>query len=348
MQNTARASGLINAVLRSITRLDPKTKPRGEAEVLSRSSFAVDFEKLVYFNTPVFPKPHSAPDRHLAAVLSKPVAYVTHLRKIFGDDVAGKILLRNNVRPVVTLRVDGDELDIPAAAELSAHAEMPRFLVAAGGWNGVIEEWVTRGTLSPQDPTAAKPVLALKEWGVKEQRGVSGKILDLCAGLGTKTIQAARAFREATVTGTDIATDKLEKLSARAKKVKAFNIVVTPMKDVQGTFDAVLVDVPCSNTGVFAKRVQSRWRWPMMEFAVLRGLQLKLLGQAAERVAAGGVIVYSTCSLDPQENEKLIYQFLQQTPGRFAVAEEKATLPSLTSDPLLTHDGGYYCILKAT
>jgi 16S rRNA (cytosine967-C5)-methyltransferase len=108
----------------------------------------------------------------------------------------------------------------------------------------------------------------------------------------------------------------------------------------------VLVDAPCSNTGVMAKRVQSRWRWPKLDHAALRELQLKLLRQAAESLVGGGILVYSTCSIDPAENEKLVAQFLGEGERRFEKVHEEGTLPSLTNDAAGTWDGGYFAVLR--
>jgi 16S rRNA (cytosine967-C5)-methyltransferase len=75
-------------------------------------------------------------------------------------------------------------------------------------------------------------------------------------------------------------------------------------------FDRVLVDVPCSNTGVMRRRVDLRWRIQPEEIQRLCNLQLNLLKQAAPRVKSDGVLVYSTCSLEPEENQEVVKQFL--------------------------------------
>ena len=110
-------------------------------------------------------------------------------------------------------------------------------------------------------------------------------------------------------------------------------------------FDLVLVDVPCSNTGVFAKRVQSRWRWPTLDSGALAKLQTTLLQQGAAALARGGTLVYSTCSIDPTENEKRIAAFLAASPT-LKLLHEESTLPSLdaTTSP---HDGGYFAMLAS-
>jgi 16S rRNA (cytosine967-C5)-methyltransferase len=77
----------------------------------------------------------------------------------------------------------------------------------------------------------------------------------------------------------------------------------------------VLVDAPCSNTGVMRRRVDLRWRLRREEIHRLRTQQLALLGQAAGHVKPDGILVYSTCSLEPEENADVITDFLQAQPG---------------------------------
>jgi 16S rRNA (cytosine967-C5)-methyltransferase len=91
-------------------------------------------------------------------------------------------------------------------------------------------------------------------------------------------------------------------------------------------FDRVLVDAPCSNTGVMRRRVDLRWRIQPAEIERLRAAQLDLLQQAATRVKPGGVLVYSTCSLEPEENGEVVKQFLSDHAG-FKLESERELLP---------------------
>src|SRR6185295_4546256 len=117
------------------------------------------------------------------------------------------------------------------------------------------------------------------------------------------------------------------------KQVKQLNTAIQSLEGIEEnkeklSYDLVLVDVPCSNTGVFAKRVQSRWRWPTLDRAALADLQNKLLKQGAALVGDAGTLVYSTCSIDPTENEKRVAAFIAANPG-FRILHEEITLPSL-------------------
>jgi 16S rRNA (cytosine967-C5)-methyltransferase len=81
------------------------------------------------------------------------------------------------------------------------------------------------------------------------------------------------------------------------------------------TLDRVLVDAPCSNTGVMRRRVELRWRLNEDEICRLQSVQLELLGRMAQLLKPGGTLVYSTCSLEPEENENVISKFLEAQPG---------------------------------
>ena len=90
--------------------------------------------------------------------------------------------------------------------------------------------------------------------------------------------------------------------------------------------DRILVDAPCSNTGVMRRRVDLRWRIRPQEIERLRAMQLDLVRQAAALLKPGGTLVYSTCSLEPEENSGVVKQFLHEQPG-FKLECERESLP---------------------
>ena len=91
-------------------------------------------------------------------------------------------------------------------------------------------------------------------------------------------------------------------------------------------FDRILIDAPCSNTGVMRRRVDLRWLIQPAEIERLRATQLVLLKQAATVLKPGGVIVYSTCSLEPEENGEVAKEFLSEHSG-FKLTRERELLP---------------------
>jgi 16S rRNA (cytosine967-C5)-methyltransferase len=106
-----------------------------------------------------------------------------------------------------------------------------------------------------------------------------------------------------------------------------------------GPFDAALVDVPCSNTGVLGRRPEVRWRLRPRDFPKLVLLQTRLLIQAVERVRLGGTLVYSTCSIEPEENSQVVRAVLRAFPDLHLQAEEEQV-------PGRTADGGYWARLE--
>jgi 16S rRNA (cytosine967-C5)-methyltransferase len=147
------------------------------------------------------------------------------------------------------------------------------------------------------------------------------------------------------ITACDIDSKRLEIVRTLAQRLglKGIDLVVMGEKGEPplGPFDAALVDVPCSNTGVLGRRPEVRWRLKPNEFEHLIRLQTRLLIQAIERVKPGGAIVYSTCSIEPDENERVVAGVCQAMKA-VALEAEHHSIPGLPSD------GGYWARLRKT
>jgi 16S rRNA (cytosine967-C5)-methyltransferase len=118
------------------------------------------------------------------------------------------------------------------------------------------------------------------------------------------------------------------------------------MKDVNRpikTFDRVLIDTPCSNSGVLARRPEARYRQDAQTLRSLEKLQRNILLDTVNSVAPRGLLIYSTCSVWPEENEQIAQWFLAEHP-QFTLLRERSTLPSFDSDPARYHDGGYFAV----
>ncbi len=136
------------------------------------------------------------------------------------------------------------------------------------------------------------------------------RVLDLAAGAGGKSLALAAIMRnEGEIVAADIRFDALVELERRAARASATNIRTA--KDVQGDFDIVLVDAPCSGTGTWRRQPELRWRLTQERIAELMTTQDKLLAQAAAHVKPGGRLVYATCSILPSENEDRVAAFLE-------------------------------------
>lgn len=166
-------------------------------------------------------------------------------------------------------------------------------------------------------------------------------VLDLCAAPGGKTTLAAQIMNN---TGRIVAYDSNPERLALVRE-NCTRLGVTCV-DIHGhdpagiQFDKVLVDAPCSNTGVLRRRIESRWRLTPEEIGSLRDTQLALLARAALATKRDGAIVYSTCSLEPEENTEVIERFLQKHP-EFEREDQRELLPMRD-----LVDGAFVCRLS--
>ena len=153
-------------------------------------------------------------------------------------------------------------------------------------------------------------------------------VLDLCAAPGGKTTFLAQLMRNrGRIVASDLDLTRLKLIRDNCARL-GVKIVEPRLVDAAKpeVFDRILVDAPCSNTGVMRRRVDLRWRIQAAEIARLRATQIELLGQAAARLAPGGVIVYSTCSLEPEENGEVVKQFLASH-AQFELETQRQLLP---------------------
>ena len=196
-----------------------------------------------------------------------------------------------------------------------------------------------------QDSTAAEAMQA-----VGAQPGWT--IADVCAAPGGKSIALAMQMNDTgLILASDVDKKRLQKVRQNAERMRINSIeVVLPAQiDEKSrackTLDAIVLDVPCSNTGVLARRVEARHRVRKNEFESLLKTQMQLLEHAVTLCQQKTRLVYSTCSIQPQENQQQIQQFLSQHP-QFIVQKEKLTLPALKTETLFDHDGGYVAVLQ--
>jgi 16S rRNA (cytosine967-C5)-methyltransferase len=157
-------------------------------------------------------------------------------------------------------------------------------------------------------------------------------VLDLCAAPGGKTTYIAQRMQnrgyimaqDIDVRRRQIVRENCDRLGVKIVNLSRATTAVNT--DLSEPFDRVLVDVPCSNTGVMRRRVDLRWRIQQAELKRLAAAQLELLLRAATQVKPAGTLVYSTCSLEPEENAELIQQFLSKRKA-FRLDAERALLP---------------------
>jgi 16S rRNA (cytosine967-C5)-methyltransferase len=241
-----------------------------------------------------------------ASTLDTPDWLRTRWTAAYGAETARAIAEANRNEPALDLSVKSDPDDwakrlggrvlptrsvrVIASGAVSA---LPGF--ADGAW------WV-------QDAGAALPARLLGD--VRGRR-----VADLCAAPGGKTVQLALAG--AIVTAVDRARARLQRLSDNLARLKLKAEIVTA--DVEEwsaePFDAVLLDAPCSSTGTIRRHPDVPWLKRASDIAKLAALQRRLLDRALALTKPGGTLVYCTCSLEPEENETIVAEFLARTPS---------------------------------
>jgi 16S rRNA (cytosine967-C5)-methyltransferase len=189
---------------------------------------------------------------------------------------------------------------------------------------------ISRGHCYIQDPSTAIACQLLNP-------NPGESILDACAAPGGKTAYIAQLMRNR---GIIVACDRdPERLQIVKENIARLGIGIvhavehdwslgqTPAKIISlAPFDRILIDAPCSNTGVIRRRVDVRWRLHPGEFSRMQQRQLEMLRNITPLLKPGGTFVYSTCSLEPEENERVVQQALTRM-GVLRLYEKKSSLP---------------------
>jgi 16S rRNA (cytosine967-C5)-methyltransferase len=315
------AAGFVNAVLRKATR-DP---------------------------APPLP-PRDSPAEYAHITLSHPIELFHKLEQLLGTQDALRFCEHDQLEPPIILRVSTEKPAelvrwVPPGITLTPH-EQPGMYVVTGAKRSQFAEWAAKGLAQVQDPTAAAVASHLDL--------LPGQtVLDRCAGLGTKTLQLLDAIGSTgRVIAMDPAEPRCEGLRHLMVQRHIDNVAVycaAWLSDLAGVlpaqFDRILADVPCSNSGVLARRPEARYSQTPTALESLVKLQDRILSDSAPFLCPGGLLVYSTCSVWPEENRERIEAFLQRHPD-FELHHDQTTLPSLDSDPVAYRDGGYVAVLR--
>jgi 16S rRNA (cytosine967-C5)-methyltransferase len=180
-------------------------------------------------------------------------------------------------------------------------------------------------------------------------------VADLCAAPGSKALELSR--RAALVVAADRNGTRVDRMlhgfgRLDAERVQA--IVADATQPAIVPVDAVLVDVPCTGTGTFRRHPDARWRLRVSDFAVLGAVQKRILRAAATVVKPGGLLVYSTCSLELEENDEMVMGFLAEHPEFSIEPPPRGTVPDTMLDGGLLrvlphrdgHDGAFAARLR--
>jgi 16S rRNA (cytosine967-C5)-methyltransferase len=301
-----KPAGLVNAVLRNIIR---------------------NIDGIRY------PDPAEDQIQYLAVYYAHPAWLVRRWVERFGADEATKLLTANNERPPLTLRINRlriqpadflrrlDELGISyQGSQYLGHFVRVRGLAKIGQM-----DLFRNGSFTIQDESAA---LACSLLDAKPGE----RIIDLCAAPGGKSTNIAEQMEDR---GEVIAVDRYEGKLAQIKGA-ADRLGLKSIRPVQGDgtvielepADRVIVDAPCSGLGVLTKKPDIKWKREPTDLGPLSIAQNGLLDSASRMLRPGGILVYSTCTIEPEENEEVVNAFLRRHP-EFALEDPR---------PYVSHD----------
>uniref|UniRef100_A0A7N6C3C0 tRNA (cytosine(34)-C(5))-methyltransferase n=1 Tax=Anabas testudineus TaxID=64144 RepID=A0A7N6C3C0_ANATE len=275
-------------------------------------------------------------------------------------------------KDIQDLEIDGQKIEAPQALswypdEQAWHTNMSRKIIRKSPLLEKFHQFLVSetesGNISRQEAVSMIPPLLLK---IEPHH----KILDMCAAPGSKTAQLIEMlhsdmdvpFPEGFVIANDVDNKRCYLLVHQAKRLNSPCIMVVnhdasciPTLQINSEgkkdilfYDRILCDVPCSGDGTMRKNIDVWKKWTTSNSLHLHGLQLRIAVRGVEQLAVGGRMVYSTCSLNPVEDEAVIAALLEKSEGALELADGSADLPGLkwmpgvTSWKLMTKEGQWY------
>uniref|UniRef100_A0A4X1TNC0 tRNA (cytosine(34)-C(5))-methyltransferase n=1 Tax=Sus scrofa TaxID=9823 RepID=A0A4X1TNC0_PIG len=270
------------------------------------------------------------------------------------------------------LEVDGQKVEVPQPLswypeELAWHTNLSRKILRKSPQLEKFHQFLVSetesGNISRQEAVSMIPPLLLNAQP-------HHKILDMCAAPGSKTTQLIEMlhadmtvpFPEGFVIANDVDNKRCYLLVHQAKRLSSPCIMVVNhdaaclprlQMDVNGRkevlfYDRILCDVPCSGDGTMRKNIDVWKKWTTLNSLQLHGLQLRIATRGAEQLVEGGRMVYSTCSLNPIEDEAVIASLLEKSEGALELADVSSELPGLKWMPgltqwkVMTRDGQWF------
>jgi len=339
-QGARPASGLVNAVLRRIGEL---VRHGPDGRTVNRSSWSGARDELpstdggaLVLARPVLPE---FPVGRIAVATSHPAWLISRWSDHFGRDAAVALAHHSLARPPLVLTTEHARSPLTSPG-LSPHdqagstvAEMPH--------GDLLALLSARSDVWVQDPSAALAVRSVAD--VRPHL-----VVDLCAGRGTKARQLAMTFPDAQVLACDPDPERARVLASLQRHYPNLR-VDSPQavrRAVSGRADLVLLDVPCSNSGALARRVAAKHRSSPEQLARLVAIQRSIVHDARALLAPGGLILYSTCSLEPEENTYLVRSTRDLA---LSTLSERLTIPGGLPGgrPGAYRDGSFSALLRA-
>ncbi|MCC7146529.1 MAG: hypothetical protein IT443_08790 [Phycisphaeraceae bacterium] len=338
----AGAGPIVNAVLRRLSELVKESLP--DQPWLPQSDRLPLENGSILLTQSILP-PVDQPELFLSVATSHPRTLISRWLNKYNFEKATSLALCGLRHPPTIVALECPAAQLPADAPAAdgsprwlAH-QRPGFIL----WQSTQDELRPFLSAHPvrrvQDPSATLAVASVADLKPK-------RILDACAGRGTKTRQLAAQFPSAQIFATDLDTRRVADMNQALPDLP--NVQVCPMDRIlkasqpADAMDLILLDVPCTNTAVLSRRPEARYRFQPPNLKSLLATQRQILLRFMPLLAKAGSLVYSTCSLVEDENQDLIRAITRQTPLSFQ--REHLELPAGTADSY--HDGSYHAVLK--
>ncbi|WP_397386790.1 16S rRNA (cytosine(967)-C(5))-methyltransferase RsmB [Paenibacillus sp. MMS20-IR301] len=313
-------SGMVNGVLRSVLRA-------GEL--------------------PVLPDGLGREER-ISILHSHPLWMVQRWSAEYGADTAEAMCAANNEPPAVSVRVNTTMISraallaemLAAGLDAAESAVSPFGLTVRGGGNLALSSWYKDGYLSVQDESSM-----LVAEVVAPEPGM--KVLDCCAAPGGKSAHMGELMKdEGTILANDLHEHKAGLITDQAARL-GLECITTASGDAlelsqalqPGSFDRILLDAPCSGLGVIRRKPDLKWRKQPGDVAGIAALQRELLQSVSGLLKPGGVLVYSTCTTEQEENSRIISSFLTDNPGFAPVTFKTAAWERLEGTAIAAGEG---------
>ena len=257
----------------------------------------------------------------------------------WGEEDTARLLTLNNseapliIRPYAVVREQLEAMLEGAGVNVADAPYVRESITISGGITLTELGAFKKGLFFVQDPAAT---LVTQYASIEPDSMVA----DLCAAPGGKTLELSRTA--GAVFASDKSVVRLQRLLANQRRLEAPNIypfVGDARAPAVQQLDAVVIDVPCTGTGTFRRHPDARWRLKVSDIAVMAALQKTILKAAAKAVRVGGLLIYSTCSLEPEENDDQIDAFLDGN------ASWKLDPPAEDAVPQEVLDGGKLRVL---
>lgn len=262
------------------------------------------------------------PAAHISQVHSHPPWLVKRWFEMFGVEETLAICRANNEIPPLTVRVN----------RLKASREKVMTDLQSAGYDARVTDFSTDGLVLTGSSAALRETISYREGHLQVQDEASqlmtclvdpkpgDSVLDVCAGVGVKTSHLAeRMGNMGRVLAIDISSRKLEALRANMERL-GIGMVETSVRDLsedldhrlRGAFDRILLDAPCSGLGTLRRNPEIKWHITVGGMGRQAALQKRLLDNAAGGLKTGGILVYGTCTIMPEENELVVRDFLSR------------------------------------